>query len=194
VSVESVSRRSPTLESLVRWSDLEGRPRIILNDDLRLIWSNASAADLLREAVDVRLVGERFELVNSVEHAGFQRYVAASTDTMSAWCTPQAEEGALIFRAWRIDTDAPDVIGLVFHPTGGDYVPRWADFGRALGLTAAEHRISLRLLDGVKIETAAEDMGITTATARTHVRNLYQKLSIGSREALFRLLAPFRVG
>lgn len=192
--MESVSRRIPPIEMLIRWADLEGRPRIILDEDLRLVWSNAAADDHLRAGGDVRLVGDRFEIAGAAEHAAFQRFVEASGPAMTAWSTPQAGGGVIIFRAWRIDTDAADVIGLVFHPTGGDYVPRWADFGRALGLTASEQKIALRLLDGVKIETAAEDMGITTATARTHVRNLYQKLSISSREALFRLLAPFRVG
>lgn len=164
----------------------------MLDDDLVLTWSNEAAEAMLSEAVDVRLVGGRFELVDPAEHERFQKFVAATTSRSSDWCTPQVADGVLIFRAWRLETEAETGIGLVFHPSGGAYAPQWADFGRALGLTATEHRIALRLLDGVQIEAVAEEAKITPATARTHVRNLYLKLGVGSREAFFRVLAPFR--
>lgn len=178
---------------LLRWADLEGRPRILVRTDGELLWSNTTADAAIEAAQDVRAIDGRFGLVNSAEHESFLKFLAEAPGSISAWCTPQANGDVLIFRAWRIDLADEEAVGLVFHTTGGDYVPRWADFGRSLGLTAAEHRIALRLLDGVRIEAVAKDMGITPATARTHVRNLYQKLAIGSREALFRRLAPFRI-
>lgn len=178
---------------VMRWADLEGRPRILITPNGELLWSNASADEAMSLARDVRNNDGRFALVDPTEQAAFDKFLKTVTGSITAWCMPQADSGAVIFRAWRVDTPEEEALGLVFHTTGGDYIPRWADFGRSLGLTAAEHRIALRLLDGVRVETAASDMGITAATARTHVRNLYQKLSIGSREALFRRLAPFRI-
>ncbi len=178
---------------LMRWADLEGRPRILVRPDGGLLWSNLAADAAMDDGLDVRRADGRFELAQPAEQAAFLQFLSGASGSIGAWCSPQAGDGVIIFRAWRIDVEGDEAIGLVFHSTGGDYVPRWADFGRALGLTATEHRIALRLLDGIRIESVARDMGITLATARTHVRNLYQKLSIGSREALFRRLAPFRI-
>lgn len=193
MSSQLAGRRIPPMALLVRWADLENRPRIILSDSLDLVWSNEAADTMLAAGVDVRLAGDRLELVNAAEHEVFKTFIARTTGRVSAWCTPQADDSLLIFRAWRLDTDEAVGIGLVFHPSGDTYAPQWADFGRALGLTATEHKIALRLLDGVQIEAAAEEAGIALATARTHVRNLYLKLGVGSREAFFRVLAPFRI-
>lgn len=178
---------------LLRWGDLEARARAIVDDDLKLIWSNATADALLDEAVDIRRAGDHVELVRPAEHEIFRRFIVDATPGISGWCTARAGEGALVFRAWRIDTGDMVGVGLAFHTSDAAYTPKWADFGRALGLTPTEYRVALRLLDGVRIETVAEDTGIAPATARTHVRNLYVKLGVGSREALFRALAPFRI-
>lgn len=178
---------------LMRWGDLEARARVILDDDLRLIWSNAVADAMFAEAADIRRAGDCVELPRPAEHEAFRKFIVASTPGISGWCTPRAREGVLVFRAWRIDAGDTVGVGLAFHTSDGAYTPKWADFGRALGLTPTEYKVALRLLDGFRIETVAEDAGIAPATARTHVRNLYVKLGVGSREALFRALAPFRI-
>lgn len=178
---------------LDRWGHLEARPRIVLGADLRLLWSNPAADAAMAEGADVALVDGRFTLVDAAEMTQFRRFVEASTDTVSAWCSIQAVGGALLFRVWRVEIDGAVSFGVVFHPAGARYAPHWADFSRVFGLTHSEFRVALRLLDGIQIEAAAEELGIAPGTARIHVRNLYGKLGVSSREAMFRLLAPFRV-
>lgn len=175
------------------WADIEARPRVILGRDRELLWSNAAADAVLVDAIDVMVEAGRFRLVNTAELPAFDRFLACAGETVAAWCSLQRDGGAMVFRVWRIEADGVVANGVVFHPSGVQYVPQWADFSRVFGLTGAEFKISLRLLDGLKIETVAEELGITVGTARIHVRNLYGKLEVSSREAMFRLLAPFRV-
>jgi DNA-binding CsgD family transcriptional regulator len=70
----------------------------------------------------------------------------------------------------------------------------WTEFGEAFHLTRAEVAVVKRILDGANAEEVAEDQGVSVETIRTHIRRLYGKLSIDSREQLFALMAPFRVG
>lgn len=178
---------------LNQWGAVEARPRVIIAPDGALLWSNPAADQFLAAAVDLREIDGRFALVRPAEHAAFEEFLAGATEVVTAWCTPQADGDFLLFRAWRISADGVIAIGLVFHAAGVKYVPNWADFTRVFGLTATEHRVALLLLDGLRVEEAAERLSITAGTARIHVRNLYGKLQVSSREQMFRLLAPFRV-
>lgn len=178
---------------LGRWADLEARPRVILGLDLELIWSNTAADEAMADGSEVALVDGRLRLADPRETESLRAFVAESTGTVSAWCATRGDGRGVLFRAWRIEVDDRVCVGIVFHPAGERYLPQWADFSRVFGLTGSEFRVALRLLDGLQIEAVASAVGITVGTARIHVRNLYGKLNVNSREAMFRLLAPFRI-
>jgi len=53
--------------------------------------------------------------------------------------------------------------------------------GAHLGLTRREAELLTLLGQGVTPRAAAERMGLSTETVRTHTRNLYRKLDVGDR-------------
>jgi DNA-binding NarL/FixJ family response regulator len=53
--------------------------------------------------------------------------------------------------------------------------------GAHLGLTRREAELLTLLGQGVTPRGAAEQMGLSTETVRTHTRNLYRKLDVGDR-------------
>jgi DNA-binding NarL/FixJ family response regulator len=53
--------------------------------------------------------------------------------------------------------------------------------GAHLGLTRREAELLTLLGDGLTPRVAAEKMGLSTETVRTHTRNLYRKLEVGDR-------------
>jgi DNA-binding NarL/FixJ family response regulator len=53
--------------------------------------------------------------------------------------------------------------------------------GAHLGLTRREAELLTLLGQGVTPRAAAEQMGLSTETVRTHTRNLYRKLDVGDR-------------
>ena len=70
---------------------------------------------------------------------------------------------------------------------------RYADLDMVFGLTRTEHRVLLDLLDGRDAVGLSELRGTSVETARTHIRRIYEKMAVGSREELCRRAAPFRL-
>jgi DNA-binding CsgD family transcriptional regulator len=107
---------------------------------------------------------------------------------------PDGGDGRLFIRAVRLSRpDEPARYGVVFHSTGADFEPAWADFSHIFHLTASEHMVIGCLLAGQSADTVAAGHGISLETVRTHIRHIYAKLGVNSREQMFRRLAPFRI-
>ena len=60
--------------------------------------------------------------------------------------------------------------------------------GRFYGLTAAEARLTTFLARGRRLDEAAEDLGITYETARTHLKRIFNKTGAGRQTELVRLV------
>lgn len=56
-------------------------------------------------------------------------------------------------------------------------------------LTRAEAEVAVRLADGCSLEGAAESLGISRNTVRTHVRHLFAKCGVSTQAALLQRLA-----
>ena len=56
------------------------------------------------------------------------------------------------------------------------------------GLTPAEARVATYLMQGKTVENTADELSITIATARTHIRNLLQKTGTARQAELIRIL------
>lgn len=63
------------------------------------------------------------------------------------------------------------------------------DFASEFNLTPGEARLAGLIADGLGIRDAAEALGITRNTARTHLKRIYAKCGVHSRADLVRLLS-----
>jgi DNA-binding CsgD family transcriptional regulator len=61
----------------------------------------------------------------------------------------------------------------------------------AFNLTASEVRVLEQLCHGATALEAAVELHSSVETIRTHIKRLYQKVGVGSREALLSQLRPF---
>ena len=76
------------------------------------------------------------------------------------------------------------------RPAGAPIRP---DVLRGLGLTARESEIAALAAEGYSVLNVAARLNISPWTVRTHLREVYRKLDVGSRAALsFRLLTAGR--
>jgi DNA-binding CsgD family transcriptional regulator len=66
-----------------------------------------------------------------------------------------------------------------------------ADLEPVFGVTRAEHQTLLCMLRGHSVTRIAADLDKSVLTVRTHVKRLYAKLGVQSREQLFARIAPF---
>jgi DNA-binding CsgD family transcriptional regulator len=180
---------------LQAWADLEGRPRAIIGDGRRLLWANNACMDALSESRDVCLSSDSLLVVDAAQMEAFDKVLRRTGPKFSAWSYRRPDgDGCVLFRLWKISKPTePLAIGLVFHGTGSDFVPRWADFAEPFDLTPTEARTVQQLLDGDPVPDIAARLGLSVLTLRTHVRNAYAKIGVGSREGLFRILAAYRL-
>lgn len=67
----------------------------------------------------------------------------------------------------------------------------WSDFGALYRLTTAETRLVGMLASGLGLFQAAEQLGITRNTARTHMRSIHSKVGTSRHTDLIRILERF---
>lgn len=176
------------------WLVADGRNSMILTTGGRLVWSNHAADRYLNAGVDFHATREVVRVADPNQCAAFEAFLAAATPCMTSWHYRRTSgDGGLLMRAWRLETRTEPVVGVVFHSTGSDFVPKWADFASAFGLTPGEHRMAAGLLDGHSADELAAAFQLGVGTVRTHIKRMYGKLGVSSRGEFFRALAPFRL-
>jgi DNA-binding CsgD family transcriptional regulator/PAS domain-containing protein len=89
--------------------------------------------------------------------------------------------------AFRMSSRNPAVIVFVSDPD--ENTPRAAELlTRIYGLTAAESKLAAQLMQGETLVHAAEHLGVSHNTARTHLQKIYQKTNTSHQGDLVRVL------
>jgi DNA-binding CsgD family transcriptional regulator len=108
-------------------------------------------------------------------------------------CVPAADSGGhLILCARLLGLDEThSIFGLTLRRT--DEFTREQPMGvaEAFKLTAAEAKVLQSLCQGDTAQEAAQRTGVSVETIRTHIRRIYQKVGVNSREALLTKVRPF---
>ena len=176
------------------WLDHDHVPRCVVADDLALLWANIAARAALAKRRDLEIREGALVTTRPQHQSELAAFVQSSGAGISTLCLPRsAGEGHLLLRAQRLSWEEQAVFGVSFFGTGEDYVHRYADLDVAFGLTPAETRVLLSLLDGLDVDHLARLHQVSVETARSHVRKIYQKTGVKSRQALFRVARPFSV-
>jgi DNA-binding CsgD family transcriptional regulator len=168
---------------------MDRRARLIVSDELGLQWSNAAGRSLLDRRDPLVLCGQAVRPRNPVENRRFQDFVRRATSDMSVLCLPDHHrEKHMLAAAVRLPNR---LVGLTACFAGEVLAPHWADLREAFGLTASERDIAQGLSSGLTAEAVAQKLGTSVKTVRTHIRHVYSKLGVSSREELFHKLTPY---
>lgn len=186
----STAAPRPLEEVALAWLELDGRARLILDSELRVIWRNSAAANMLRQYRGTEI--NRDQVAHGDLHDQLKKFLDERAAPKWERLLPLAtEDGFYIVRALRIGT-VSDLVCLeirVAHPEARiDYV----DLREPFGLTVTENRIALLLLDGLSVTEIAKSRGASVETVRSHVRAIYEKTGSSSREVLFSRLRHFQ--
>lgn len=166
---------------------------MLVGAELTVLWANAAALALLARRDPVSLGEDRLILSQRRQEDSLRAFLAALDGKTGVWAL-QAESGWLVRAETIAPADAPPVWLLTWQAMDPADRYLWADVGAHLRLTPAETRVLLRLLDGATVEQAADQLSVSVHTARTHVRRVYAKLGVNSREQLFATVLPYRWG
>jgi len=107
--------------------------------------------------------------------------------------------GALQLRVFPLINDEPGLAGqpvqvAVFLVRPGPPHLDASQLATHFGLTAAESRLAVRLAEGRTIAEAAKTAGISLATARSHLRNIFAKTATSRQSELALLLLTSLAG
>lgn len=125
----------------------------------------------------------------------FREFIESLDEGPRAWaCRSRREAQYVIVRAEPIrPPDMKPAAALNFFSTGPEHPYLWVDVADVLGLTRAEGGIVQHLVSGKTAEQIAVELDISVETVRTHIRRVYAKLNVRSREQFFSLVSPFRI-
>lgn len=184
-------------DHLVHWFRSRRRPLLLLGlPDLKVLACNDAASALLSDGPDLRIHQDRLAFCDPATRERFQAHLELCPGEVTPWLLQQRDSDRyIILEIDRLPTEtATRAVMVAIHFSDGDPTARWSDFGTVFGLTPAEERIARMLTGGDGVEEIAADAAITVETARTHIRRIYNKVGVGSREHLTAVLLPFRLG
>jgi len=189
-SATATNRANELERAALGWLQRDSGARAMVDDGLMLLWSNAAAHAIFTARRDIEVRQGFLAPIDRGQQDGLYDFIEAATDKLSTWCVERASrDGCLLLRARRVGR----VIGLCLVEAGEDFRPTYHDLDKAFGLTISENRVLLDLLGGNEAEALAKMHGVSVETTRTHIRNIYSKLGVTSRERLFFKVQPFRI-
>ena len=176
---------------LTRWTFAAPHPLALLQKNGRLVWCNAAVMRLL-QGTSSPLVLKNGILVTrrSATTNALRTWLQELTDQPAFHLVRgDAPQGNVVIQAMAVSGASDDVVGCMLRSANAHV--ELADLSPALGITPAQSGIVRRMILGSSLEQISEETGLSITTVRTHLRNIYARLKISSRDELFRLCLPY---
>jgi DNA-binding CsgD family transcriptional regulator len=171
---------------------------LLVTRRLKIVDQNPAAEALLALGGDIHIAGGHFAFVEKFRTAAFQAFVNGLADQPGGWAYRRPSGAFTMVRADPLPASPgeadSDLIALTIYPSDPEERYVWADFAPHFDLTRSEAVVVKRLVAGQPASTVAEELGLSIETVRTHIRRIYNKLGISSREQLFAIAGQFRLG
>jgi DNA-binding CsgD family transcriptional regulator len=181
-------------DMLCEWAGGDTRARLLLGHDQTVDWSNAAAQDFLQRETALRLRNGLLKAAGAAADAALRQFLATVSATTSACCLPSCRDGArVVVTAVRLRAGDAPAIGLTLHHADAQFALSLVNLKDAFGVTEAELKVASFLMNGKTADETSILLGVSLDTVRSHIRSLYAKLEVRSREELFYKLAPFAV-
>jgi DNA-binding CsgD family transcriptional regulator len=177
----------------LEWLRADRACRLLITRNFGVLWANDAAIAELTAGRELELRDDRLMIAEGAHQ--YQLGLAMSAASAGHYWLPCADgQGHFVIQFDMVgDADDAAVFGLVIRRCGGHRPVPAADLARLFGLTAGEHRVVRKLLEGLPAEDTAASLGIGIETVRSHIRQVYSKLGVRSREALFQRITSYCV-
>jgi DNA-binding CsgD family transcriptional regulator len=159
---------------------------------------NRMASALLEADGEIQVVSDQFCFVDKARTSELREFLEAGQADAAGWTNLRAEGDVAVVLVEWLEAGSPEaadpLVSLSFCPAPLERRYVWADFAPYFSLTRSEAAIVRMLISGRTPTQVAAELNSSIETVRTHIRRTYNKLGISSREQLFSLVAPFRIG
>jgi len=177
---------------LGEWIDSDPYPRVILDMNHYIIWQNAASRAFVESGDGIEQRGDIFAFVDKACDQGLTQMMLSSVVSGNSGTVSDLDRST---RYALVDQrlSSPDkalVCGISYRRV--DQM-RYADLKSIFILTKAEDKILRQLLQGMVADHIAEENATSLDTVRSHIRSIYSKLGVSSREALFNRVSLYRI-
>lgn len=180
-------------DAALAWLALDRAARMLVDEQLNLLWWNSPAEALLAERRGLEIRGGVLSIADAAHQSSLRDLVRDALREPTSWCLELPEgRGWLLFRARGVGGRAPGLVGLTLALASEAHGACYDHLDTAFELTRAEHRVLKDLLAGNEAESLSILHGVSIETTRTHIRNIYAKVGVNSRESLFARVQGFR--
>jgi DNA-binding CsgD family transcriptional regulator len=179
----------------LKWLEREPTARLLVDRNLRILWVNDAAASALDAADGIRNCAGLLTTGRQVWDEELRGVVGRATCIPFGWTIPstRADGNHIVLNIRKLSELEPATYGISFSGTGNESRAAYAPLERIFELTPIEHRTLLDLLDGHDAIAIARLRNVSVETIRTHIRSIYLKLEVRTREGLFHKLRPYQV-
>lgn len=176
---------------------------IILDEDGKLLQTNQAAERLLRDKDGLKRVDDGLQVGNPRDNLEFRRLVRQALLSQRG-CNPSVVQALRVQRpsgradlgiivrsiplpAWHEGKQCPSVAIFISDPEQASSAPQ--EVVRALfDFTPAETQLAMLLANGLTLDEASEELGISRNTARAHLRSTFSKTGVTRQTMLVRLI------
>jgi len=169
------------------WLEAEGGPRLIMERSGRIVWTNARARRILAEGPCLSTVNGQLVAPTRERHQQLRTYLDNLRGGPEVAVLTSADESKppVVIIGCSLRLDSGDYLGLRLRQVSDTPRMLVADLTPAYKLTGTERQVVRRLIEGETAEAISRANNQSIDTVRTHIRNIYNKIGVSSREALF---------
>jgi hypothetical protein len=159
----------------------------IVDAQCRVVHATRAARMQLQAGRGLKLVAEAVETEVAADGAGLHRAVEAAVAGRRSYLAFGRSANKLDIAILPLDmAGATPMVALVFEKCAGSGGLGLYFFAQAYRLTRAEQSVLTELCDGTSVIEAANHLGSSVHTARTHVRNILVKTAQPNLRGLIR--------
>ena len=183
-------------DAALSWLGSGATARLMLDGQFRILWANDAARAAL--APKGWLDGKDGVLA-AAQNSGAAALPAEaarlgnSAVFVDSYSLADGSNVVAVMRLLSSAEGAERFYGLELRRRSDAESIRYTGYRAYFGITQAEDRVLQQLLKGDNVERCAANLELSIDTVRSHVRQLYTKMNVSSREALFHAVMPFRV-
>lgn len=178
------------------WLSNDDFPRLICTVDGTVLWHNLKFTQVTLDTRFVRLDNGQFHISSSRGAARFQSFAADRERMRSAIVLEDDQMGQWVYiiQCERIVAGSDQSIGIKLITRTNELSGEYVDFNVHFKLTPRETSICIMLLSGFTVDQIVRDTTKSSDTVRFHIRNIYRKMGVSSREQFFWEMQRFRFG
>lgn len=173
------------------WELLDGRARLIISRDGKLIGASEGACTLLNNGSSHLCATALTSSCREILPEQIERILSVAVGAAETIVLhKRSGKGHYVVSAIGISAGA---VAIAVRNADGDFTSTLADLEAAFGLTRCETLAVQGLMRGLAPHLIANELEVSVHTVRAHLRHSYDKLRVCSREELWEKLAPYRL-